>query len=49
MRIDLSQNGLCLERNKLLKVRGGIGHTVVWHSGSVSVTQDGDPRGVSRA
>jgi hypothetical protein len=46
MRIDLNQNELRLERNKVVKVRGGIGHTVVCHSGSVWVTQDGDARDV---
>ena len=46
MRIELNQNGLCLKRNKVVKVRSGIGHTVVCHSGSVWVTQDGDTRDV---
>ncbi len=46
MRIELNQNGLCLERNKVVKMRGAIGHTVVCHSGSVWVTQDGDARDV---
>jgi hypothetical protein len=46
MRIELNQNGLCLKRKKVVKVRGGIGHTVVCHSGSVWVTQDGDTRDV---
>lgn len=46
MRIELNQNGLCLKRNKPVKVRGGIGHTVVCHSGSIWVTQDGDARDV---
>lgn len=46
MRIELNQNGLCLKKKQLVKVRGGIGHTVVCQSGSVWVTQDGDTRDV---
>ena len=46
MRIELNQNGLCLKQIKVVKVRSGIGHTVVCHSGSVWVTQDGDTRDV---
>jgi len=46
MRIELNQSGLCLERNKVVKLRGAIGYTVVCHSGSVWVTQDGDTRDV---
>jgi hypothetical protein len=46
MRIELNQNGLCLKKNQLVKVRGGIGHTVDCNSGSVWVTQDGDTRDV---
>jgi len=46
MSIELNQNGLCLERNKVVKLRGAIGHTVVCRSGSVWVTRDGDTRDV---
>jgi hypothetical protein len=46
MNIELNQNGLCLKPNQLVKVRGGRGHSIVCHSGSVWVTQDGDPRDI---
>jgi hypothetical protein len=46
MRVELNQNRLCLERNKMMKVRGGIGYTVVCHSGCVWLTQDGDTRDI---
>jgi len=46
MNIELNQNGLCLKPNQLVKVRGGRGHSIICHSGSVWVTQDGDPRDV---
>ncbi|MBE0624878.1 MAG: DUF2917 domain-containing protein [Burkholderiales bacterium] len=46
MRIELNQNGLCLERNKVVKLHGAVGHTLVCHSGSVWVTQDRDRRDV---
>jgi hypothetical protein len=46
MRVELNQNRLCLERKKVMKVAGGIGHTVVCHSGIVWVTQDGDARDI---
>ena len=46
MRIELNQDGICLKRRQLVKVRDGIGHTVVCASGSVWVTQDGDARDV---
>ena len=46
MRIEFNQKELCLKKNQLVKVRGGIGHTVLCHSGSIWVTQDGDPRDV---
>ena len=46
MNIELNQNGLCLKTNQVVKVRGGLGHSIVCHSGTVWVTQDGDPRDV---
>ena len=46
MKIEFNQNGLCLKRNQVVKVRGGIGHTVRCDSGSMWLTQYGDPRDV---
>lgn len=46
MNIELNQNGLCLKRNQVVKVRGGLGHSIVCDGGSVWVTQEGDPRDV---
>jgi Protein of unknown function (DUF2917) len=46
MNLELNQDGLCLKRNQVVKVRGGIGHSIVCDSGTVWVTQDGDPRDV---
>jgi DUF2917 family protein len=46
MNIELNQNGLCLKPNQLVTVRRGLGHSIVCDSGSVWVTQDGDPRDV---
>ena len=46
MRIELNQNTLCVKRNQVVKVRGGIGHSVVCESGSIWVTQDGDLRDI---
>ena len=46
MNIELSQNGFCLKPNQVATIRGGRGKTVVCHSGSVWVTQVGDPRDV---
>ena len=46
MNIELNQNGICLKRNQLLKLRGGIGHAIVCYSGGVWLTQDGDERDI---
>jgi Protein of unknown function (DUF2917) len=46
MKIELNQDELCLKRNQMLKVRGGLGHSIVCDSGSVWVTQDGDSRDI---
>ena len=46
MNIELNQDGLCLNTNQVVKVHGGLGHAIVCHSGTVWVTQDGDPRDV---
>jgi hypothetical protein len=46
MNIELNQNALCLKRNQVVTVREGIGHSIVCDSGTVWVTQDGDPRDI---
>ena len=46
MKIELNQDRLCLTRNQVMKVQGGIGHTVVCHRGAIWVTQYGDLRDV---
>ena len=46
MNLELNQDGLCMKPKQLLKVRGGIGHTVVCQSGSVWVTQERDRRDI---
>ncbi len=46
MNLELNQDGLCMKPKQLLKVRGGVGHTIVCHSGSVWVTQDRDRRDI---
>lgn len=46
MNIELNQEGFCLKPNQVATVRGGLGKTIVCESGSVWVTQDGDPRDV---
>jgi hypothetical protein len=46
MTLELKPEGLCLNKRQLLKLRGGAGHAVVCHSGSVWLTQDGDRRDI---
>jgi len=46
MNIELNRDGLCLNRNQVVKVRGGVGHSIVCDSGTVWVTQTGDPRDI---
>ena len=46
MNIELNQDGLCLKTKQVVKVRGGRGRSIVCDSGSVWVTQVGDPRDV---
>ena len=44
MNLELNQDSLCLQPKQLVKVRGGLGHSVVCQRGSVWRTQQGDPR-----
>ena len=46
MNLELNQDGVCMKPKQLLKVRDGVGHTVVCHSGSVWVTQERDRRDI---
>jgi hypothetical protein len=46
MNIELNQEGLCLKPKQVVRVRGGLGHSIVCDSGSVWVTQEGDPRDI---
>ena len=46
MNIELNQDQLCLQPKQLVRVRGGLGHSVVCHRGSVWLTQQGDPRDI---
>ena len=46
MNIELNQDGLCLKTKQVVKVRGGLGHSIVCERGTVWVTQYGDPRDV---
>ncbi len=46
MNLEFNPQALCLRPNQLLKVRGGIGHVVVCHGGSLWVTQHRDGRDV---
>jgi hypothetical protein len=46
MNIEFNQDGLCLKPKQVVKVRGGLGHSIVCDSGSVWLTQHGDPRDI---
>ena len=46
MRLELNQDELCIKRRQILNVRGGIGHVIACHSGSIWVTQEGDLRDI---
>ena len=46
MNLEFNPEGLCLKPKQLLKVRSGVGHTIVCHSGSVWLTQDRDRRDI---
>ena len=46
MKLELNTERFCLTPKQLLKVRGGIGHALVCHSGSVWLTQHRDRRDI---
>lgn len=46
MNLELNQDGLCLKRNQIVKVRGGLGHTIACDSGTLWLTQEGDMRDI---
>ena len=46
MRLELNQDELCMKRRQILNVRGGIGHVIACHSGSIWVTQEGELRDI---
>lgn len=46
MNLELNHDALCLKPKQALKVHGGLGHSIVCHTGSVWVTQEGDPRDI---
>lgn len=46
MNIELNQDGLCLKRKQVVKVHGGLGHSIVCERGSVWVTQERDARDI---
>ena len=46
MDLELDLGGICLKPKQLLKVRSGVGHAIVCHSGSLWVTQHRDQRDV---
>lgn len=46
MNLEFNHDELCLKSNQVLKVRGGSGHTIICHSGTVWVTQDRDRRDI---
>lgn len=46
MNLELSLGRICLKPKQLLRVRSGVGHAIVCHSGSLWVTQHRDQRDV---
>jgi len=46
MNVEFNPDGLCLKRNQIVKVSGGLGHTIACDSGTVWVTQEGDLRDI---
>src|SRR5512141_2690652 len=46
MNLEFNPQALCLRPHQLLKVRGGIGHAVVCHGGSLWLTQHRDGRDI---
>jgi hypothetical protein len=46
MKLELTEDIVCLGPKQLLKVRGGEGHTIFCHSGTVWLTQTRDQRDI---
>jgi len=46
MRLELNRDELCMKRRQILNVRGGVGHVIACHSGSIWVTQEGELRDI---